>query len=226
LATVGVAQTPDQTRSSIAVGVNAFANEEGLVYANFRAETRVRPEIRVALIGTGAPIRTMVNNAFNILYGGTDYELQGTYFVGRARSIEISLGVDAPNTPARTDIGLTFGAKQFLNSDGRLRPWLATYGRLGGDVVQIVEAGTRFAISRDVDGVFSGGLPVQGNNSIDRATRDNVRLGLFSAGIEYTNGLQTIAFAITNQLGWTTGMAATPALGGFPGATISYGVKF
>jgi hypothetical protein len=140
--------------------------------------------------------------------------------------MDLSLGLGLPHTADRGVIpALTYrAAYRFLEcKDGSLS--LDSYGIAEPSPLLIVGLTGIYKIDKTRFKV-SVGAPFDGNNSVSVNYNTRNRVGLFSVGADWTYSNNIFGLAITNQLGWTTGMMATSSLGGYPGIEASWKVTF
>jgi hypothetical protein len=209
---------------SVRVGLRSFGGNEGLEYLNLAAQGDLGAGFKAEVAGTFSQTSTFYGNGFKINHGGNDFEIRGIY-APRQMPFELSLGLGLANTPERSEGVLTFRGAYDLLPVGPNRLAVEAYGVATPNplvVAGLTDSFTSGALSYDV----SAGLPVRGTNSVSTNTGDRNRVALYSVGAAYSLGRSsTLRLAITDQLGWTTGMMATPALGGQPGLEIALKVR-
>ena len=212
------------------LGAGLFTNDEKAVYGSFEVGSSLGRDFRVQLGGTASPFHRFDLGTSSVRYGGRDLELLGTYKVSKILPLELSLGIDQPWTPARTDTALSYRALATLPTGKQAKWWLTAYGIAGADSIAMVGTGASLAVGHGLELMASGALPVQGNNSVSPSSGNRDRLGVYSVGLGVPSSFcryqSLVEIAITNQVGWTTGMAATPTIGGFPGVRVSFEVRF
>ncbi|HLK14534.1 MAG TPA: hypothetical protein VKT78_06990 [Fimbriimonadaceae bacterium] len=210
--------------------VRAFGNNERLSYLNLTAGTALCGcgDLWLNLNGCFSKRTTFSNAAATIAHGGSDVELLLGYRP-KEYPFSLALGVAIPNTASRSnETDLTYRASYYLLKRDDAEFSIDSFGAATVSPLYIAGVSGSYRVGA-VRLRASAGAPVQGNNSISLTTGLPNRVGLFSLGAEWKPGLlrgDAFTVWITNQLGWTTGMAATPALGGNPGIGISYTVKF
>ena len=216
--------------TQLGADVRSFGNNEKLTYLSVSASQALCGcgDLWLQLDGTFSKRTTLPGNGFTIAHGGSDVELLASYFP-KQYPIGLSLGVALPNTSSRSaETDITYRAAYYIVKRDGAQVSIDSYGVATVSPLFIVGmsgsyqlGATRFRASL--------GAPVRGNNSVSILSGQPNRVGLFSVGAEWKIGAikgDCFSLAVTNQLGWTTGMAATPALGGNPGLSLAYTVKF
>jgi hypothetical protein len=214
-----------QSSPSFGVDLRSFGNDERLTYLGVFASESFQNQFKLQVAGNFSNTSIFKNSAGIIRHGGTDVEFLGTYTPPKC-PVDLSLGLGLPNTADRGIVpALTYrAAYKFLNCD-KCSLSLDSYGVAESSPLLIVGLTGTYRMDKTRFKV-SVGAPFDGNNSVSINYNSRNRVGLFSVGADWTYTNNVFGLAITNQLGWTTGMMATPALGGYPGIEASWKVTF
>lgn len=208
------------------IGGAGFGKDEKSVYGSVLVGKTLDKHLRFQLGATGAALKTFNGDEFSVRHGGSELELLGTYAFD-ASPVELSLGVSQPRTAARSATMASW--KVLINGQENqgLKLYGDAYGVAGKDSISMVGGGALYRFSSGMSLDISGAFCIGGNNSVNTTTGANNRQAVYLIGLLFpVDANAKVGISITNQLGWTTGMSATPALGGRPGLGASYEVKF
>jgi hypothetical protein len=236
LASAGLsAANPLPWSGSVETSTRFFTGAESRAYVSFQYKTTLANEIGVRLAGSAAAIRRTRTGLGTLVTGGRELEagIEKSFSVfqpldGKGVSIHLYGGLSVADTAAFTGTAFTYEALVGMTD----LPFKAGLYGITGDGLQMGMAGLD-ANSSAPDGTsFHAflGAPLWGDNT--RSTDDGslMRRAVWSleTGRKVTiSGLswEFKAF-VGNQLGLTTGLRMTPALGNQIGFGISAGVRF
>jgi len=214
-----------QTNPSFGADVRAFGNNERLTYVGLSAAESFQNQFRLQVAGVFSSTSTFTNSAGSIGHGGTDVEFLGTYMPPKI-PLDLSLGIGLPHTTDRGIVpALTYRASYRFVEGPQGSISIDSYGVAEPAPIVIVGLTGIYRFGH-ASLSASAGLPTAGQNSVNVSNDQRNRVGLYNVGLGWTCANNTLTLAITNQLGWTTGMMATPALGGYPGIEASWKVTF
>ncbi len=210
----------------IKLGGAAFGRDEKSAYGSVLAGKSLSPHLRLQIGATGSGFRNFDGDEFTIRHGGTEVEALATYAF-EEEHVELSLGVSAPHTEARKNAMASWKLMAFAPEDEGLKLYGDAYGVAGKDSISMVGGGALYRFSSGMMLDLSGAVCIMGNNTVNTSTGNNGRGGVYNVGLLFPIGEKSqLGVSLTNQLGWTTGMSATPSLGGRPGVGASLMVKF
>ena len=214
-----------QISPSVGIDLRSFGNDERLTYVGISAADTINRQFKLQLAGVFSDTTRFMTAAGSIDHGGTDVELLGTYMPPRIPG-EISLGFASPHTSDRgVAPALTYRADYRFLECHKGSVSLDSYGIAEPSPLVILGLAGAYKCDK-IQFNLSLGTPVDGQNSVSVSSDARNRVGLFSAGVDWKSGNNSVGISITNQLGWTTGMMATPALGGYAGIEASWKVRF
>jgi hypothetical protein len=219
------AQSSDNV--TLNASLRSFGGDEGLEYLNVAAERSIAQDFKAQILADFSRQGIFTGSTFLIKHGGSDIEFLGTY-APKGKPYEFGLGLGVPNTPERSEGLMTYRAAYKVLNEGADRLSVQSFGVATPNPLFIIGAEDTYKMGHIEFTAFGGG-PISGTNTVSTNTGFQEKAVLYSIGVNYYlshQELSSVRVAITNQLGWTTGMAATASLGGTPGIEAEFKVRF
>lgn len=199
--------------------------------SSFRFKHKVNDRWSVSLNATLARKSSFTNNGVVVNVGGNDAEVLATYELADDSKLdpELSVGVSKPDTFERREYQATarFAVRLFADED--LKVHAGVQGVLSGKAIVMPYADVTYGKRNSAR--FEGwiGAPVLGDNTTDIESGWSARGVVYLAGVSFPldeKGNARLGLYVTNQLGTTTGMSMTPAMGKRAGFGLAFSARF
>lgn len=232
LAAASAAAAGAQTKLDVSLSGGSFARDESNSYLSYSVRYTASPTLDLAFRGTDGKRQTFEGGSFEIVHGGDERELIATLHPLRFPKLDAGVGISVAGTPERQnevvatyDIGWT---ETDANKD-TLRVGLKGFAA-DSPITAFTARGIVPLERGPYDLVAELGVPFVGDNTRSTSDGSASREILGSFGIQFGQRDRAVgthvSLMFTNQLGSTTGMSLTPALGNRYAFVLSVGTRF